>query len=226
MDSQHFDLLVRLFHDASSRRGMLGLVLGGAVAPWFGLADIDAKKRKHKHKRKKRQKCKKSQKKCGKKCIPKTGCCTDADCEGDESCCAGQCTAPVFCNDQAVCGCDEVCGVEGFEYACQAGGCPQTDFCSDPKTYYCSPNPSCACATTNDGANACVDRAFAACSPCTSDDQCTESLGFPAVCLSAGPFCTCGGGASLCTALCTDDVAPRAAGRSGRSPLGKLKLAR
>jgi hypothetical protein len=186
MDADRFDALTRAL-DSGSRRRMLGVLGGvalGAIAPLRDQLNGAAKKRK------------KKKKKCGKKCIPKSNCCTSAECGPGGTCEGGACTCagvpPVACDDND-CDCGQVCRVDdaGSEPSvCQGGGCPETDFCSDPFIYFCG--AGCACATSIDDATICADLFnVAECLQCESDAECTTALGTPAACIPLGPFCQC-----------------------------------
>jgi hypothetical protein len=85
MDARHFDQFARSLCAVPSRRSVLGLALAGGS---LLLVRTDAEARKKK--RKKKRKCK-GKKKCGKQCIPKSHCCTDADCGPLKLCADGVC---------------------------------------------------------------------------------------------------------------------------------------
>lgn len=104
MDADRFDAVIRRWGDPT-RRALFGTWLGGGLAGLFGLAHAEAKK-----KRKKKKKCKGGTKKCGKKCIPQTSCCTSADCGGGATCQNGTCLCPSGHNDcQGACVPEDAC---------------------------------------------------------------------------------------------------------------------
>lgn len=69
--------------DAWTRR-RFGIAAGGIAAAFLGLTTIDSANAKNKRKRKKK-KCKKSEKRCGKKCVKGT-CCPGKSCGEDCEC--------------------------------------------------------------------------------------------------------------------------------------------
>jgi hypothetical protein len=137
MDAERFDTLVRSFNKLAPRRAALGVLGGGlaALLARFGQDDAEAKKKK------KRKKCKGKKKKCGKKCIPKTGCCPS--CQGDQSCVDGTCVCPIDtfpCGSSCVTG-DECCVASdcGGIYQCVDGFC----LCPDPSEVPCTASSCC-----------------------------------------------------------------------------------
>jgi hypothetical protein len=91
MDADRFDDMLRGLSQTPSRRGIVGALGGFALAGPLGAlldrATVEAKKKKGK----KKKKCKGGKKKCGKKCIPKSQCCTNANCGAQGACVAGAC---------------------------------------------------------------------------------------------------------------------------------------
>lgn len=115
MDDERFDRLAAALAADPSRRGVLRVVFGGGLLAALGRAGADdaAAKKKGKKKKggKKKPSCKRTQKKCGKRCIPKSGCCTSDECDQGEVCrndrcsncvSAGDCPTPPAC-EEAVC---------------------------------------------------------------------------------------------------------------------------
>jgi len=103
MDPTRFDTFIRSLSqrtpEVPSRRTLLH-ALGGLFAASAMTASESDARRKGKHK-----KCKGGKKKCGKKCIPKSNCCTSADCDDGETCQNGSCVASVPCPpNQTRCG--------------------------------------------------------------------------------------------------------------------------
>jgi hypothetical protein len=85
MDSSSFDRLTRLFASARSRRTFGGALLG-SVAGLLGLPEAKAAH------------CPAGTKHCGRRCIPKRNCCTNADCQPKRTgqvCRQGRCQCPV-----------------------------------------------------------------------------------------------------------------------------------
>jgi hypothetical protein len=119
MDSAHFDRLTRIVSIALSRRTTLAALASGV----FGasclarLNGVEARK-----KRKKKRKCKGGTKKCGKKCIPASGCCSSADCGANGTCVGNTCN----CNSGSK-NCNGACIPEGD--CC--GACPGETICVD-----------------------------------------------------------------------------------------------
>lgn len=114
MESFRFDALVRTF-PITSRRVAARALLGGALTTalaGIGGGNAGVKKRKKK-------KCKGNKKKCGKKCIPKSSCCSDTGC--------GEAT----CND-GVCDCAGLPDLTdcGDSRQCSGGVCAQRPACS------------------------------------------------------------------------------------------------
>jgi hypothetical protein len=161
MDDERFD--------AWTRRAF-GVAAGGLAATILGLTatdDVDAKKKKRKKK-----KCKGGKKKCGKKCIPKSNCCTDADCGGGATCQDGTCLC-----------------LAG-ERECE-GTCIPEDVCCPGEA--CGEN--CSCRRTVEGTGFCVQGGILiACVQCNSSaeceagDQCVQQ--------------NCGGATAVCVPPC------------------------
>lgn len=151
MDADRFDAVIRRFSDPS-RRALLGLTLGGGMASLLGLSEADAKKKK-----KKKKKCKGGTKKCGKKCIAATACCSSADC-GGRACNNGTCSCP---DGEFACGSTCVSG----DACCEDNQCAAGQNCDDG---------FCRCPGSN--AIACGE------SCCDGDDQVCRVDGGPATC--------------------------------------------
>jgi hypothetical protein len=122
MDEFKFAQALKDLAAASDRRHALrslGLV-GMALLAGFGMSDDGEAKKKKKGGG--RKKCKGNTKKCGKKCIPSTNCCSNADCDGG-ACAAGTC--------QCLGGskpCDGACIPE--EQCCDNGDCDDGNSCT------------------------------------------------------------------------------------------------
>jgi len=196
MDGRHFDALIRSFDHFAPRRAALGLLGGGisALLGHFDLTDTEAKKKK----RKKKKKCKGNKKKCGNKCISKDLCCKASECGTAYACQAGECVClsganDIPCTSSECCEAGtEICAVVGESVSCQEGGCPPTDYCSDPNLYVCG--AFCDCVTSIDDATTgeltvCSDF-FGECVECTTNEECTTLLDSEAICVPSGEFCT------------------------------------
>lgn len=159
MDATRFDAFVRSLTGGVTRRGLSRALAGlgaiGGLSALLGSGEAEAKK-----KRKKKKKCK-GKRKCGKKCVPKSGCCTDADCgSGGKVCVGNVCTCPDTCPPDHIanpetCACCRLNGVLADE--CAADPC-----CSD----LCSPAPG--------EMTICFGRELG--DPCSFDEQCASPL--------------------------------------------------
>lgn len=115
----------------------------GGFARRIGLAESEARKRKKKHKNKKT--CKGGTRKCGKKCIPSTSCCSAVDCDDGSACTTHACNPDGVCSavsrpDLTDCGSGKKCS--GGECAspptCRGTGDPcilPADCCGDCTTF-------------------------------------------------------------------------------------------
>lgn len=115
MDGPRFDHVTRALSDETPRRGVFGLLLGGALG-LAGLAESAAKgKKKKKGKGKKKKKsnfCVETEKSCAGNCTVGQACCSDFDCD--------DCRA-LFCSNRTpgtpgVCGCTD--GDEMYKGRC------------------------------------------------------------------------------------------------------------
>jgi len=120
MDADRFDNVARSLIAGSSRRTLLGLVIGG-IAAALGVADGEA--------RNQRKKCKR----CGPCRACKRGKCKSKPngigCGGTKVCQSGTCVCPTQCCANADCGACEICqggqciaGCQGGK-SCQGGTC-------------------------------------------------------------------------------------------------------
>jgi hypothetical protein len=127
MDDGRFDDFLRTLAAPPSRRGVAralsGLILTGGAASLLGFTATEAKKKK----------CKGSTKKCGKKCIAATSCCTAADCGSGGACAGGVCVCAIGfrnCRDGCIPYAD--CCTDGdcvARESCQSGTCVCQDEC-------------------------------------------------------------------------------------------------
>lgn len=202
MEAERFDRLSRALFTIFSRRGLLtGCVSGLLALCPLNLAIEDAAARKKRRKKKKKKKCKGGKKKCGKTCIPKTSCCTDASCGGCETCqngaCVSGCQSGQACqDDQCNCtaescadGCCEgtICLTDARE--CDGECIPQDDCCVDgdcPDDATCE-DGVCVCSVADEAVcgESCVNLA-------TDGANC-------GVCGNACPTGNCFHGACSCT---------------------------
>jgi hypothetical protein len=108
IDPLRFENLVRSLAAASNRRTVMRTVGGAALIGLFdrwATKGVAAKK-KGKSKKSKKKGCKSGAKKCGNKCIPKTACCADKECNRctREICLNGACGChPDFIRQNGVC---------------------------------------------------------------------------------------------------------------------------
>jgi hypothetical protein len=176
MDADRFDEAVRSLVVVPSRRGMLGLTLGGSLSVMLGLADGVAKK-KSKRKNTKKRKCLAGQRRCrDRRCH---GCCPNADCGGN-ACVLG------VCRD-----------CPSNERLCRGGCIPETSCCTDDE---CDGQQTCISGVCSCRAN--ERRCDGACMPveycCTSVD----CAGAP--CLNGQ--CQCGEGQQECRGECIPET--------------------
>jgi hypothetical protein len=92
MESERFDAMARAMGVEAPRRAVSRVLVGGAlgaIAGRFGLEQAGAKKKKGG----KKKGCGGGQKRCGKRCVPKTGCCKSSECSSlrNEYCQKGRC---------------------------------------------------------------------------------------------------------------------------------------
>jgi hypothetical protein len=179
MDSAHFDRLARIVSIALSRRGTLAALASGFIGTGsLALVDDAESKKKHKRRKKKKKKCKGGTRKCGKTCIPATGCCSSSDC-GNGTCVGNTCNC-----DSGLKNCNGTCIPEGDccgacpgETICVGGDC----VCPENAPFAC---PGDVCVISNQ----CCDT-----SECPSPQECFEGL------------CLCPGANAInCDALCCD----------------------
>jgi hypothetical protein len=132
MHSTLIDALVRCWGTRSRRDGLL-LLAGGGLAALLTRLDHGSARERQKHK-KRRKKCKGNTQKCGKKCIPKSNCCTNPDCGPGGACLDGAC----FC----------LSGFRTCQFACvpEDEGCCNAPECEAGQN--CLANDSCATACT------------------------------------------------------------------------------
>jgi hypothetical protein len=170
MDSTRFDDLLRAFALGLSRRATLGAALSTLFATGsLALVADDTEAKKGHKKKKKKKKCKGNTKKCGKKCIPTTSCCSSADCGGGGATCqGGTCLCPTgqqdcdgacipdddccpACTGGQVC-VAETCACPANQQECDGECIPETDCCPacsggaicDGGVCVCGPeNPTC-----------------------------------------------------------------------------------
>jgi hypothetical protein len=194
-----FDRLTRSLTDVCSRRGALGMLLGGTLG-LLGLADTPAKKNSCPPCRKKKAgKCK-GKKRDGTAC-QNGGQCQNGRCvslgqaapqlpppAGDSSppplsrtCTAGQCTSDSYCGPGCVC-----LDIGGVRRRCMAAGICSAEPCTAD-----SCGPSCTCVNPEGGRTRCVSVEECPAGQCTSNNDC-------------GPDCICvnpGSDAARCVSV-------------------------
>jgi hypothetical protein len=208
MDAPRFDRATRALSSGTARRtllvGVVSSLLASLPVPLRPEAALAKHKHKHKH-HKSKPTCKGQTKLCRHTCIPEDDCCDTTDCPEAQVCTEGTCLCPrasdIFCGDTCCDGAaDQVC-VSG-DKVCQAGGCPTTDVCNDPDTFFCADTANgvdrpCVCASIIDATEttACVDFFTvlepASCTVCNLGAPC----GAGKVCIpgntAGGQFCGC-----------------------------------
>jgi hypothetical protein len=194
MEPERFDALSRTLTTLPTRRG----VLGGVVTTMFAGLPLALGSEGAAARKKKKKKCKGDKKKCGKACIPRDNCCTNADCDDGETCQSGTCTT-TNCIPQCE---GRTCGDDGCGGTC--GDCGNNEVC-DSGTCICVPEcaPANAC-----GGNGCGG----SCGSCAPNQTCTGTQTTRNECLSG--VCTpvtknCGAG-QVCfqNACCTKNTPP------------------
>jgi hypothetical protein len=181
MTKRRLDDLLRSFASGLSRRATLSALSSGIFGAG-SLALLDDSKAKKKRKRKKkRKKCKGGTKKCGKTCIPASGCCSSADC-GNGTCVGNSCDCDSGfkeCNGTCIPQGD-CCGACPGETICVGGEC----VCPGNAPFAC---PGDVCAFGGQ----CCDT-----SECPNPQECLEGV------------CTCPGADAInCIDRCCDGAA-------------------
>ena len=177
MDDASFDRLIRALSTGTPRRQIVASALTTVMA--FQAGEVASAKGK-------RRKCKKSHKKCGKTCIPKSQCCTNDECGSGQSCNGGACVCTPQCAGKS-CGpdgCGGSCGQCASGAQCDGNGrCPGcTRTCSGKS---CGPDGcggtcgTCTSPEVCNGDGQCVIPCNAPCSPgqcCPTDLTCQDGL--------------------------------------------------
>lgn len=196
MERDHFDQLTRLIATTASRRAIFGLASALGLSPLFA----EAKKRR----KKKRKKCKGGTRKCGKRCIPATGCCRDSECGADERCEGDACVCALECCNDAACGTGNLC----LAGACVTGQgtCPTgADICQGLSSDCGATGLGCTCVTKATGETRCASTTVSGstCGDCAEDFACTNAYGPDAFCALGGPGACCPGGIDgICVRAC------------------------
>lgn len=126
MDDSAFDRLVRSWSCHTPRR----LFLASAVATVVTVSAGD-----HASVKRKKRKCRKSQKRCGKACLPISQCCTSDDCTAGFACTNGTCACVPQCTGR-------VCGPNGCGGSC--GTCSGAADCESVTGQCVTCTPQCA----------------------------------------------------------------------------------
>jgi hypothetical protein len=125
LNELRFDDLLRSFAAGLSRRATLVALASGIFGAGSRALLDDAEARRKRKRKKKRKKCKGGTKKCGKKCIPSTSCCTSADCGANGSCVGNACDCNSgfkACNGTCI-PVDDCCGGCPGDTVCSSGEC-------------------------------------------------------------------------------------------------------
>lgn len=183
MDELRFDDLLRSFASGHSRRATLAALASGVFGAGSRALLDDVEARKKRKRKKKRKTCKSGAKKCGKKCIAASACCSSADCGEGGSCVSGSCTCPSGlkdCNGDCIPE-NQCCGACPGDTFCDGGEC----VCPEDAPHEC---PGGECLTTGN----CCDTA-----QCQGSKECVDGI------------CLCPGTEAInCTgALCCDGAA-------------------
>ncbi len=204
MDAERFD---RLSRRLSTRRGVVGGAIGSLVS-LLSLAvsgdDAGAK----------RKACTRSQKRCGKKCIPKKACCSltqrrcgtkcvpkKACCPGTEKQCGVKCIPASGCCDPNECGAFNICVKNTCvigQGTCSPNSSSPWDYCRRGESSRCDAGSSiCGCYNAIGGARRCGDtRSLSPRTACENDAQC--AFAFPNL---PGVFCVDGQMGDNCPGL-------------------------
>jgi hypothetical protein len=166
MDDGRFDALIRVLGSGTHRRHVIAAAL--ATLPLaFGGGNAAAKKKK--------KKCK--GKKCGGRCIPKTACCTDAECGPNNKCTNGACACvPRDCTGRE-------CGSDGC-----GGFCGATGFCAG--NGQCTPQGQCICVPNCTGKGCGQNGCGSACKTCDTGETCNTQ----GQCCNTSGECDCNRG--------------------------------
>lgn len=186
MDEERFDFLTRLL---SSRRSIFGSGFGAVLAWLIGGRGAEAKSKP----------CGKTQKRCGKRCIPKRTCCLithkrcGTRCVPKRACCPGTKRCGVACIPVTHCCADAECGggrlCANGTCVIGQGTCPTGADVCEGALAECGTTSTCLCFETNAGATRCGDEnALSGCNTCATDAGCAAL--FPNV---PGVFCADGG---------------------------------
>jgi hypothetical protein len=224
MDADRFDRIVRrLAAIRSSRRAvhqLAGAGLSWTLVERFGIAEVEARKKK----RKKRKKCKGGTKKCGKTCcgggktcqngtcacpagqkdcqgtcIPISNCCAHAECPVGRQCCKGACIVVDECCVDIDCPLGKIC--DQSQCVTGQGNCPAGANSCMSGDIECG--SGCYCFQTMAGETRCGRGGAGTCNECTVDASCA-SYGPGAFCAKdAGPpGCLCQPGVGFCRVAC------------------------
>lgn len=200
MEADRFDLMTRALAATSHRRQALLALVGGSLG-LLGLSEADAKRKK--------KKCKKNQKKCGKKCVPASGCCADSECTEGRTCQNGQCNCPLG---------TALCPGKGCVAPAQCGGTPNCPSAFPKRCPVTTQDPEGLCVVNSDvccnsaqGGGSCDEDAPTCCpisdrypgGTCATDEEvCCPSNKGGQVCLSEADCCIDNGDCTVSGETC------------------------
>jgi hypothetical protein len=157
-DDHWFDRLNKALVRDTPRRTVLGAIAMVASVSCGVAPGIRAAKNRKKKGKKGKKPCRGTTKRCGRRCIPRTNCCTSAECDQGEVCRNGrcaECTAATDCPSPPTC----------EQAVCQDGRCATV---SRPAGFPCEADPPCVINKTCDGSGQCQGGA-------PDDDRCVTT---------------------------------------------------
>ena len=220
MDTTQFDSLTRMIGSTLTRRGMLATLAGVAAFLPLDAPEIEARRKRKKRKNAQdRGKCKRNQKKCGKKCITVDSCCTSEDCGELGDCVSGTCLCPAGkkpcagrCIAESACCRHDECDVQQH---CENGSCVAsalTKGCGDGviSRDYCCEGECPGIQTCQDGLCVCPLPEMWPCpdGSCKAGGQCCLNSQCPGSHVCADGYCACPDASDVvCDADCCDGAA-------------------
>ncbi len=240
MDEQRFDDLVRQLRDARTRRSALaGLIALGVAAAMATPDDASAKG------------CGRGKRRCGRRCIPRSACCTNANCGPNGSCVNRVCVPAVTTPPPGTTTTPLPGTTTTTTTTTQAPTTPPPDRCGGP-VGICNADPTpcgrsatgetCGCERAVEGNNFCANAGDGVCgqrTECTSTSgpeatSCRNLVGFHFFCQEAkrntsGQFCGCGFGTAtgrVCVPECDNPSRASSGNRRSARARGKQRRAR